>query len=145
MLAGTGSFIAVSAVSGGGGGSYTGGALDTQTVTVGASGSAINEDRQRGFVLSALGGINDGTSNLYAGAAIRKLFEVETEGGAFDVVFEVAGVVANSGWTSMNVGGSSTLARASAIFSTSGGNSSWTWTDAGNLFGSSGTKIVGFD
>jgi hypothetical protein len=126
-----------------GSGSYGGGSSDTQTVTSGASGSAVNGDRVRGFVTGSLGSIADGTSNLYSGAAIRELASVENTD--FDVVLQITGVLANSGWTSMNVGGTHVLLRADAGFSTAGGNSTWTWTAAGQLFGSSGTvTVVGF-
>lgn len=134
----------VAPASGGGSSSYSGGALDTQTVTSGSSGTAGAGNRRRGFIISAIGSVSDGTSNLYSGAAIRELAAEENSG--FDVILTITGVVANSGWTSMNVGGTHVLTRASATFSTAGGNSTWTWTGAGNLFGSLGTVvIVGFD
>jgi hypothetical protein len=125
-------------------GSYAGGSLDTQTVTAGASGLAANGNRQRGFVAGSLGAVADGTSNLYGGAAIRDLLSSEAGiGDGFDVVLEIAGVQANSGWASMNVGGNNVFTRAFATFSTAGGNSRWTWIGGGNLF--AGTVVVGFD
>lgn len=127
-------------------GSYAGGSLDTQTVFVGALGSAANENRERGFIYAAIGGCTDGTSNLYGGAQVKSLYATEDTFAVFDVIFSVAGVVSNSGWNTINIGGSFTLSRASATFSTSGGNSSWTWYSAGNAFGGAGsTKVVGFD
>lgn len=136
----------VAPASGGGSGSYTGGSLDTQTVSVGASGSAAIGNRLRGFIISTLGSVSDGTSNLYSGAAIREIAsEEQGVGGGFDVVLIITGVVANSGWASMNVGGNHVLTRTSATFSTGGGNSTWRWAGAGNLFGTSGTVVVGFD
>jgi hypothetical protein len=128
----------------GGSGSYAGGSLDTQTVTSGASGTAGAGNRRRGFITGSLGSVNDGTSNLYSGAAIRELASEENSG--FDVILIITGVQSNSGWTSMNVGGNHVLTRASATFSTAGGNSSWTWAGVGNLFGSASSVIVvGFD
>lgn len=128
----------------GGSSGYGGGALDTQTVTTGSSGSAGAGTRKRGFITAAIGAVSDGTSNLYSGAAIREIASEEQGVGAgFGVILQITGVVANSGWTSMNVGGTHVLTRASATFSTAGGNSTWTWTSAGQLF--SGTVIVGFD
>lgn len=134
----------VAPVGGGGSGSYTGGSLDTQTVTVGGSGTPALGNRRRGFIISAIGSVSDGTSNLYSGAAIRELAAEETSG--FDVILTITGVQSNSGWTSMNVGGNHVLTRASASFATGGGNSTWTWSGAGNLFGGPGaTVVVGFD
>ena len=126
---------------------YTGGSLDTQTVTVGADGTTINGNKRRGFIIGALGSCATGNSALYANAVIRELAseEDDTQYTAFNTIFTVTGVVANSGWTTMNVGGTTSLARASATFSTAGGNSTWTWFNTSNLFGSSGsTKTVGF-
>lgn len=128
----------------GGSSGYGGGTLDTQTVTSGTSGTGAAGNRRRGFVTGAIGSISDGTSNLYAGAAIRGLYSSEAGvGGGFDVILQITGVLANSGWTSINVGGTHVLTRAAATFSTAGGNSTWTWVGAGQLF--SGTVIVGFD
>lgn len=128
--------------SSGGGGGGGGGALDTQTVTVAADGSAIDNDRRRGFITGVLGGCSDGTSNLYSGAAVRRLCWDENV-GAEQVHFEVNGVVANSGWTTMDVAGTS-FSRASATYSNPGGNSRWAWSTAANPFGTSGTKVVEF-
>lgn len=125
---------------------YSGGSLDTQTVTVGADGSAPANDRRRGFILTAIGGCSDGTSNIYSGAAIQRICWDENSGGGLEQVqFEVAGVVANSGWANMNVGGSNIYNRASATYSNPGGNSRWVWSEPNNPFGLSGTKIVGFN
>lgn len=131
--------------SGGSGGSP--GALDTQTVTVGADGSIGVGNRRRGFISGAIGSISDGTSNIYSGAAILELAaEEQGVGNGFDVILTVTGVVANSGWTSFTVGGSAPFNRASASsFATGSGNSIWRWVNAGNPFGSSGSKIVGFN
>ena len=120
-----------------------GGSLDLQTVTVGASGTIDAGDRARGYILGSLGAIADGTSDIYSGAQIRKIAAVQDIG--FDVIFEVAGVQSNSGWSSMTVAGTTTFSRTSATFSTAGGNSSWTWFGVPNPFGVSGTKTVGFD
>lgn len=128
----------------GAGSTYGGGALDTQTVTTGTSGTAVSGNRIRGFITASLGSISDGTSNLYSGAAIREIASEEQGVGAgFNVILSITGVLANSGWTSMNVGGNHVLTRASATFSTAGGNTSWTWAGAGSLF--SGIVTVGFD
>src|SRR5690349_3360488 len=114
--------------SSGGSGSYSGGSLDTQTVTSGGSGNAVSGNRIRGFVTGSLGSVSDGTSNLYSGASIREIAsEEQGPGGGFNTILTITGVLANSGWTSMNVGGNHVLTRSSATFSTAGGNSTWTW------------------
>ncbi len=114
-------------------------ALDTQNMTTGQSG--VLPDRQRGFISGSLGGLSDGTSNIYSGAAILDLHHDETAG---TVLLKIAGVVANSGWTNLVVNGVPQLLRASATFTTPGGNSLWTWTSV-NLFGGSGaTPVITF-
>lgn len=125
----------------------SGGSLDTQTVVSGADGTAANTNRRRGFIVGQLGSCAPGTSAIYASATIRELAAEEENGNpnVWDVIFTVAGAVANSGWTSL-VTGTFTLLRANATFSTAGGNSSWTWQGAGNPFGGSGSShVVGFN
>lgn len=137
-------FSRLMAAAGAGGGG--GGSLDTQTVTVGASGTS--PVRRRGYQTSpALGSISDGTSNLYAGATIIDLYwneDGELGEASFDLVFRLDGIHANSGWTTMTVDTSS-FGRASAIFVASGGQTYWKWVGVGNPFGASGNKLVAFD
>lgn len=115
--------------------------LDTQTITSGLSGSA--PDRIRGYDSSpALGSISDGTSNLYSGATVLELYHDES---VDSVIFKVNGVVANSGWTTLNITGGTgaILARSAASFSTAGSVSTWTWTGVGgNPTGGNGTVIT---
>jgi hypothetical protein len=115
--------------------------LDTQTVTAGISGTF--PDRARGFSTSlSMGSVADGTSNIYAGAAIRELYHTEDGGetGADVLVLSIAGVVANSGWAAMEIAGTAPLLRTSAVFSTVGGNTYWYWYAVGNNpFGNAGT------
>lgn len=114
--------------------SSSGGAtLDTQTVTTGVLGTAPT--RTRGFVTGSTGSISDGTSNVYAGAAIR---ELDHDEGSGMVTWQVTGLVANSGWTNMVVDGSTTFVRASATYTQTGGNTYWQWA-SGNVFGGSGS------
>ena len=127
--------------SGGGGG---GGTLDTQSVSVTQNGSL--PFRERGYVTGgSLGSISDGTSDIYSGAAINKMLADED---ASTFVLEIAGVQANSGWTTMtNATDSLSLTRASATFGTGGGVSTWTWTGQAlsSFFATgSGTKTVNF-
>lgn len=108
------------------------GALDSQAMTTGAAG--IAPDRFRGFstvVSPGLGALVDDTSNIYAGTVIRELYWFEGSGGSDAVVFQVAGVVANAGWTSLiSSHAGETLNRAAAAFSTVGGKTTWTWATA---------------
>ena len=115
-------------------------ALDVQTVTTGGSGTAPNQDRLRGFLSPSLGSIVDGTSNIYAGAAITSLYWSEN-GGTFKFYRLTITGAANSGWTTLNIGGQSFL-RTSASFA----SGSWTWSTADSLgtqsFGSIGTVVT---
>lgn len=98
------------------------GALDAQTVTTGASGTAGAQDRIRGYsTLSGVGSITDGTSNVYAGAAITELYWYENTGAPY-YYMAITGA-ANSGWTSVIINGTKTLDRASATFS----SGTWNW------------------
>lgn len=102
-----------------------GGGLDTQTVTTGALGTAPAQDRLRGFVGGVfLGSINDGTSDIYAGAAIDSFYWDENLGAPI-YVLSIPGA-ANTGWTQVVIDGAATLSRTAASFS--GGV--WTWTGA---------------
>jgi hypothetical protein len=114
-------------------------------VTTGGDGSSGNNDRRRGFVLGQIGSINDGTSDLYSGAPISALYWDES---GDHVIFEIQGTWANSGWTTMNVGGLS-FSRVSASFAQVGGDTQWVWNafygPTTNPFGIIGTvKTVTF-
>lgn len=103
-----------------------GGTLDTQTVTVGGSGSAFGQNRKRGFIASSIGSISDGTSNIYGGAGISELFWDEAGGGEPFYQLTIAGA-ANSGWTTMMIG-STSFTRASAGYSAG----TWNWAAPGS-------------
>jgi len=111
-----------------------GGTLDTQTVTTGGAGTAVAHDRIRGWLSGSIGSISDGTSNIFAGAAITALYWEE------DTSFYILTITGatNSGWTTMSIG-STSLNRTSATFS----SGSWTWTTTDTVstqaFGSSGS------
>jgi hypothetical protein len=113
-------------------------ALDTQNVTVGGGGSTPN--RTRGFsTVGGYGAIVDGTSDIFAGAAITELAWDEGGGGTATVILKITGAT-NTGWTTMTVG-STPFTRASAS-SFAGGQ--WTWNGAGNPFGGVGGNVVSF-
>jgi len=117
------------------------GSLDAQTVTVGAYEVVDYEfgyyEYQYGYGSSTGGSISDGTSNIYGGAAITGLYYQEFGGSAY-IVLSISGAT-NSGWTTMNIGGTS-YSRSSASFS----SGQWTWgvSVGANPFGTSGTKTV---
>jgi hypothetical protein len=123
--------------------------LDTQTVTVATTGTT--PDRLRGFG-PGTGSISDGTSNIYGGATIFTLQEVESDGdgGVGWLALVITGNNANSGWTTMtNTTNSKSFNRADASYLYDGTYSSWTWTRAdvglGQFFPTStGTKTVVF-
>jgi len=105
---------------------------DQQFVTVGKV-SVIGNNASYGFN-SEMGSINDGTSNLYGGAAITELFW-RYDGRLY---FSVTGTVANSGWTNMQIGDKS-FSRSSADFLDS---HTWRWQLTANPFGSTAGAIV---
>lgn len=97
------------------------GVLDTQTVTTGTQG--VGPNRQRGFRTATYGSIADGTSNIYAGAAVTDLYWDENgAGGAEKLVLSITGAT-NVGWTQMVIDGATTFLRTSAAF----GGGIWTW------------------
>lgn len=117
--------------------------LDTQTVTVAQDGTGSPSfDRRRGYISGAvLGSISDGTSNIYAGAAITKMAYDETS-GQFQLTITGA---TDSGWTTMtNTTDGTSLTRASRSSFASG---TWTWNSQalnGFFTTSSGPKTVTF-
>lgn len=121
--------------------SVAAGTLDTQTITTGAIGAAIDQDRERGFQASVFGSIVDGTSDIYGGATIGYFKWVENGGLPYYALY--IGGATNSGWTQVDIGGVKTLTRASAGFNAAG---IWSWntTDSavGQAFGSAGSTIV---
>lgn len=122
-----------------GGGGGGGGGLDTQTITTGTAGTAGNQDRVRGWSSPSIGSINDGTSNIYAGAAITGFFFDENGGTGMYYGLSITGAT-NSGWTQVTIDGTKVLTRASATFS----SGTWTWTTTDTIatqaFGANGTN-----
>ena len=114
--------------------------LDTQTVTTGGTGTALNSDRQRGFISGSIGSIADGTSNIYSGGAITGLYWDEGAGGGATYVLTIP-TATNTGWTQVTIG-VKTFTRASATF-TSG---SWYWnttdTVSTQAFGTIGSNVT---
>lgn len=98
------------------GGTYA----DTQTITVGGSGTALAQDRKRGYLSGSFGSISDGTSDIFGGAAITAFYYDEGYGTPF-YVLTITGA-SNSIWTRVTIG-SKILTRASAGFS----SGTWTW------------------
>lgn len=113
--------------------------LDTQTVTVGTT--TIKSLVYWGYASAPVfGSVSDGTFNPLSGATITGLYHLSSSN---QVVFSLSGVYANSGWTQVDIAGT-TLTRASATFSNSS-NTSWSWSSA-NPFGTTAgaTKVCTF-
>lgn len=112
--------------------------LDTQTVTVGGTGTLPN--RLRGYT-SGLGSIVDGTSNIYGGATVQTIWYDENGGSGAQIYKLSINGATNSGWTTLTIG-SKALNRVDATFAT--GN--WTWPTADLLnaqaFGAIGSVVV---
>ena len=110
--------------------------LDTQTVVIGSRNDFGYIST--GFRVSVYGSISDGTSNVYSGAAIDRIYHQSTVNKLF---FSLAGSRANSGWTTMKINGIS-FARTSASYSAQY-TTTWTWSSVtSHPFGSSGTRAV---
>lgn len=106
--------------------------LDTQIVTVGSSVSQYVTWRGYDGDTVNIGSISDGTSNLYSGAIINYIRNLN---GSTNML-QIQGNRANSGWTTMTIGGVD-FARADASYnySSSADYTSWTWTSGSNPFG----------
>lgn len=110
--------------------------LDQQIVTVGKK-SNFGFD-QWGFQ-TGTGSIADGTSNIYGGISITKLYW-DAFSGRIAVYFEVASSVSNAGWTTMVINGTS-FARSSATEFTN--NRNWRFNTNSNPFGTTvGAQIT---
>lgn len=104
--------------------------LDTQTVTVG---SIVNQYvAVYGYLSGSYGSITDGTSNLYNGATIYSLNNLNNSVTAI----QISGNHANSGWTTMTIGGVD-FARADASYgyNSDTNRSTWNWDQTANPFG----------
>jgi hypothetical protein len=99
-------------------------ALDTQTVTTGASG--VLPDRYRGFIAysPAIGSIVDGTSNIYGGASIYQIVFSENGGNIRLYQLTIPGAT-NTGWSTLTIDGTKVLTRTAANFD--GTSGTWTW------------------
>ena len=103
--------------------------LDTQTVTVGVSVSQYVS--WYGYSNSInLGSISDGTSNIYGGASILQIANLNGS----STFLTIEGSRANSGWTTMTINGID-FNRADASYSTTTTNTAWTWSPSSNPFG----------
>lgn len=110
--------------------------LDEQTVTSGARTvpTAEGSNYFYGYDTTVpMGSIADGTSDIYGGATIRKLYFWEegfvTPPLGFttrEIVLEINGTLSNSGWEFIKIGGT-TYSRTGAGFTTSGGVTIWVW------------------
>lgn len=110
--------------------------LDTETVTVGQLTSKFFT--QYGFGTGIPGdGISNGLFAPKSNAAIQELYWVSLG----SLVFTIAGVQTNAGWSSMKVG-STTFLRSAATFSQTEDTTSWTWSAGSNPFSGVGTNTT---
>jgi len=112
--------------------------LDAQLVTTGGTGTAINQNRIRGYSQGSFGSINPGTSAIYGGANVTNMTWNENGGTPNSYYFLAITGATNTGWTTLTIG-SFTFLRASATF----GGGGWTWvttdTAASQAFGANGS------
>lgn len=131
--------LAAASSGGGGGGGGGGSALDEQTLTTGADGAAIDQDRRRGFISATIGSLSDGTSDIFAGASYLEMYWDEGAGGGATYNLRITGAT-NTGWTTMLVDGVAALTRAGAA---SFGSNRWVWNTSDSassqLFGANGS------
>jgi hypothetical protein len=99
-------------------------------VTVGSSGTLT------GFLTGSFGSISPSTLTDNGGTA-RTINALDHDSGTNSLVFQLSGAIANSDATfrTMAVGGA-LYTRASATYTTPGGNATWTWTKSGTPYGS---------
>jgi len=106
--------------------------LDTQYVTVGYDVGTEYGGPHYGYSTGtpSLGSISDGTSNVYSGANINALYSSYLPGTDSWIVFwRIAGLHANSGWTTMNIDGN-IFTRASGSYfqqTSTPTYTQWTW------------------
>lgn len=109
--------------------------LDTQTVNVGYQAPSQYTPSIYGYdnLISTVGSVSDGTSNVYSGGVIRSIAYIS----GTVVRFMVDGNRANSGWTTMTINGY-TYNRASAntyTYVADPGYTYWQWNTTTNPFG----------
>lgn len=104
--------------------------IDVQSITVGSQNTCDKVGcfiDYTGFSSGTFGSISDGTFNPIAGAAVKAFYHYYS---GSNLVFKLVGIRANSGWTSVTIGGQ-TFNRASAAFTTNSTNNDTTWTWSG--------------
>jgi len=110
---------------------------ETQTVTVGTL--SFKGFDQYGFNLGICGSITDGTFGFISNAPIETLVWTNTNA----LIFQITGIYANSGWTKVTIAGVDFL-RTAASYSTNTAPdfTSWTWSGAANVFGTTVGAVV---
>lgn len=104
--------------------------LDSQTVTVGIFDLGGGYGTYYGYFAGVTGAISDGTSNMYSGATIGRLFWYSLTSS---LTFTVQQPNLTKAWTTMVVNGVSfSTAPSSSTDSTS---TTWTWSGVSNPFG----------
>ena len=113
--------------------------LDRQLVTVGGTGTSVDENRKRGFSSGSFGSIVDGTSDIYSGASIQLLYWDESAGQVYFTIF--SGTATNTGWTTLTIG-STKLSRTSATYNVYYTIHTWTWNVGSSPFGVSTGQTI---
>ena len=105
--------------------------LDTQVVTIAVSGTTPN--RTYGYWSGAgpFGSISDGSLNFLSGAAPKGMYWGEA---SLQLMFAVAGLWPNSGWTTMTIAGMYAVNRASAQYLQNAGDTYWSWNSMANPY-----------
>ena len=112
--------------------------IDTQSITVGSYVSAPYTIY--GYQKSMCGSISDGVSDIFS----REIIQIRWINLTGQLLFTLASIATNSGFSKMVVG-STSFDRTAASYSTSGSMSTWTWGAPSNPFSAVGSVTsVGF-
>lgn len=111
--------------------------LGTSVVTVGVYNDGYSTNIGYSNIGTSIGSISGSTASFLSNASIEQI--LFSYGYVF---FTVSGTHSNSGWSYMDIDGTS-YSRSSATYSTSSGNTYWSWV-SNNPFGttSGATKTV---
>jgi len=115
--------------------------IDTQTVTVGFL--QVKGINIYGYIGSSIGSISDGTFNPISNAPIASFAYYQQ---STTLVFRLTGTFSDSGWTSVDIAGTTITRDSRSSFSNSDGTTQWLWTGLANPFGTTvgATKVCNF-
>ena len=115
--------------------------IDTQTVTVGFL--QVKGINIYGYIGSSFGSISDGTFNPISNAAIQSIAYYEQ---STTLVFRLTGTFSDSGWTSVDIAGTTITRNSASQFTNTNNQTQWAWTGLSNPFGTTvgATKVCNF-